>query len=275
MKITAHAFTHSPLALRLARGLMRVRPMELAEILKKLAGITYGEHEIDGRTWHLDPASNFGCRLLAEKTYEPEVTHALLAVLRPGDVFLDIGANEGWFSVRAAEVVGATGRVVAVEPQARLWPVIIRNFLLNRLHHYTLVPYAIGAEEGFLEMAVYPSLNTGASSLVAQRRSKAMGRQKAGMLPLRRIAEIHGVSRVRLAKIDVEGYELEVLKSAGALLGSGGIENIFIELHPPQLRALGQSPEEVEQLLKAKGYRRRSADGVDLWTHAESAAPSV
>lgn len=249
---------------RVARWLTRVRPMELAELLKKVVGIRYGEYEVGGRTWYLDPASDFGSRLLAEKTYEADATEVLLSVLRPGDVFLDIGANEGWYSVRAAERVGDAGRVIPIEPQARLWPVIIRNFQLNRLHNYRLVPYAVGAREGFIEITIYPSMNTGASSLVSQARTRAMRRQKTGILPLTRIAQIHGISGARLAKIDVEGFELEVLKSAGDLLGK--IENLYVELHPQQLQALGQSPADVERLLEEKGYRKRQVSGIDLWT---------
>lgn len=248
-----------------AQLLTRIRPMELAEFLKNVFGIGHEEFTVDGRTWYLDPASNFGRQLLSDKTYESDVTNALMAVLTPGDVFLDIGANEGWFSVRAAEAVGESGHVFTIEPQARLWPVIMRNFVSNRIHHYTLVPYAVGPTEGFMDMVIYPSLNTGASSLVAQTRHKAMKRQKTGILPLSRIAEIHQISRVRLAKIDVEGYELEVLKSAGDLLGPR-LENIFVELHPAQLKELGQSPAEVEQLLVSKGYRKLQTHGVDLWT---------
>jgi hypothetical protein len=80
-----------------------------------------------------------------------------------------------------------------------------------------------------------------------------MPRQKVGIMPLERLAEIHHISGVRLAKIDVEGYELEVLKSAGDLLGER-IENVFVELHPAQLQELGQSIEDVERLLTSKGY---------------------
>jgi FkbM family methyltransferase len=257
---------------QLAHWLTRVRPMELAELLKKLLRIGHDEFEVDGRTWYLDPASDFGSRLLAEQTYEGEVTEALLSLLGPGDVFLDIGANEGWYSVRAAERVGAAGKVIAIEPQARLWPVILRNFQLNRLHNYRLMPYAVGCSEGFIEISVYPSVNTGASSLVSQPRTRAMRRQKAGILPLSRIAQICGISGARLAKIDVEGFELEVLKSAGDLLGR--IEHIYLELHPRQLEALGQSTEEVERLLETSGYRKRQMTGVELWTfQAAGASP--
>src|SRR5882757_4618176 len=148
--------------MRFAQLLTRIRPMELAEFLKKITGIGYEEHTIDGHTWYLDPASNFGNTLLTDRTYEPHVTNALLAVLGPGDVFLDIGANEGWYSVRAADIVGAGGKVFSMEPQARLWPVVLRNFLYNRLHNCTLVPYAVGPIEGFIDIIVYPSMNTGA-----------------------------------------------------------------------------------------------------------------
>jgi FkbM family methyltransferase len=248
-----------------AHWLARIRPVELAEVLKTLTGISYGEFTVDGRTWYLDPASNFGNRLLSEGSYEPEATSALLGLLRPGDVFLDVGANEGWFSVRAAEKIGDGGRSVAIEPQARLWPVIIRNFMLNRLHNYVLVPYAAGAAEGFTEILLYPSLNTGASSLVPQLRTRARRRQKAGVLRLDRICQLHRIPHVRLAKIDVEGFELEALKGAGDVLGRG-IDHIFIELHPPQLQALGQSPEDVEALLRARGYRKQHVSSIDVWS---------
>jgi len=250
--------------MQLAKLVTRIRPMELAEFLKKVLGIGYKEFQVGERSWYLDPASNFGSRMIEEGTYEQDVTGVLLSLLGPGDVFLDIGANEGWFSVRAAEVVGDAGRVIAVEPQARLWPVLLRNFQLNRIHNYQLVPYAVGQTEGFIEMTIYPSTNTGASSLVAQSRTRAMQRQKTGILPLRRIAGIHNVTDVRLAKIDVEGYELEVLKSAGDLLGT--IEHIYVELHPHQLRALGQSVEDVTRLLESTGYQKRCISNVDLWT---------
>ena len=61
------------------------------------------------------------------------------------------------------------------------------------------------------------------------------------------------------------------MKSAGDLLGK--IENVFVELHPRQLAALGQSPEDVERLLEAKGYRKRQASGVDLWTVQHAGVP--
>ena len=67
------------------------------------------------------------------------------------------------------------------------------------------MPYAVGATEGFMDITVYPSVNTGASSLVSQGRTRAMRRQKVGILPLACIARIHGISGARLAKIDVEG----------------------------------------------------------------------
>jgi FkbM family methyltransferase len=248
-----------------AHWLNRVRPVELAELLKRFTGSSYGEFTIDGRTWYLDPASHFGHRLLSEGSYVPEETSALLSQLGPGDVFLDIGANEGWFSLRAAERIGPGGTAVAIEPQARLWPVILRNFLLNRRHNYVLVPYAAGSAEGFTEILLYPSLNTGASSLVPQPRTRARRRQKAGVLRLDQICRIHGISKVRLAKIDVEGFELEVLRGAGDLLGRQ-IEHIYVELHPPQLKALGQSPDEVEDLLRTRGYRKRQVAAINLWS---------
>ena len=244
---------------------MRVRPVELAELLKRISRVTYQDTALtSGRQWHLDPATEFGQRLLTEGTYDANAVAAFQQVLRPGDTFVDAGANEGWFSVMAAERVGPQGLVLAVEPQARLWPVINRNFLLNRLNNFVLVPFALGAAEGQTEVILYPSLNTGATSLVAGARTRYRTRQPIGILPLARLCEIHRLSSIRLMKIDVEGFEMEALKGAGDWLGR--IEHIFVEMHPPQLQALGTSVEAVERLLQSRGYRPRQIGGVDFWS---------
>jgi len=107
--------------------LTRLRPLELAECLKKALRIRRYEIEEEGlRVW-IDPVSNVGSRLLAEGTYEKKLTEALPHLLGPNLTFYDVGANEGWFSLVAARIVGPSGRVIAVEPQERLWPVILHN----------------------------------------------------------------------------------------------------------------------------------------------------
>lgn len=243
--------------------LIRVRPLELAELLKRLLRIRRRAVEVDGVRMWIDPVSNFGSRVLAEGTYEPPLSECLRQLLRPGDTFCDVGANEGWFSILAAKAVGPAGRVIAIEPQARLWPVILENASLNRVSNLMLQPFAISAREGEGHINLYPSLNTGASSVGSARRRFERS-QRVSFLPVSRLLEGAGVSSVALMKIDIEGFELEALRSAGDHLGST-IRRIVVETHDAQLAARGESAEQVAALLKARGYHPRPVAGVDVW----------
>jgi FkbM family methyltransferase len=190
--------------------LTRLRPLELAEFLKKILRIHRYEIEAEGlRVW-IDPVSNVGSRLLAEGTYEKKLTDALSHLLGPNLTFYDVGANEGWFSLIAARIVGPGGRIVAVEPQERLWPVILQNASLNHFANINLQPFAIANQEGETTIKLYPSVNTGASGLGSDKR-RFERLQRVTLLPLARLIEGSGLTKIDLMKFDVEGYELEVL----------------------------------------------------------------
>src|SRR5262245_44076596 len=108
-------------------------------------GNAFRSVEVLGRELHLDIADRTGrMPYFYDTPYEPDVTGAIVAALKPGDVFVDIGANIGYFTVLAAQVVGAGGRVVAFEPHegARdvLEDVVRRNDASARVE---IVPLAL------------------------------------------------------------------------------------------------------------------------------------
>jgi hypothetical protein len=72
------------------------------------------------------------------------------------------------------------------------------------------------------------------------------------------------LTKIDLMKIDVEGYELEVLKSAGEHLGRN-ILRLVVETHAPQLAERGESVEQVHELLRSRRYRNRLVAGVEVW----------
>lgn len=233
----------------------KVRPTELAALMTKALGIKRRPFETQHGTFYIDPVSNFGFRLFKDGIYEPETIEILERVLEPGDTFVDLGANEGYFSVLASRLVG-DGRVFAIEPQQRCWPVIVQNLVENDCANVTLVPYGVSKEAGSFEMVLTPQTNTGASSFVASKRASLWPRQTVHVLPLDEIFERYGIGEVALIKIDIEGYELDALESARQVLGSGRIEKLLVEIHPKQLAALGRDPAEVQKLLEGYGYRR-------------------
>jgi FkbM family methyltransferase len=250
-------------ALRRGEWLTRMRPLELALFLKWALRVKRIEAEAQGIKLWVDPASNFGKRILREGNYEAELTTAFRELLYPGQTFVDVGANEGWFSMLAAKLVGSSGRVLACEPQERLWPVITRNIFLNNFANVQLLPFAVAEQPSEAVINLYPSLNTGSSNISDTKR-RWETQQRIKLLPLSDILSSLQGRDVDLVKVDVEGFEHKVLLSAGEHLGSK-IKRLVVELHPAQLEALGSSEADVTRLLESRGYAKRVVAGVDVW----------
>jgi FkbM family methyltransferase len=244
-----------------------VRPIELAQLLKRVLKPGRVLVESNGCRFLVDPLSNFGGRLISFGEYEQSTTRWLSEVLREGDTFVDIGANEGWYSLIAASLVRSAGSVIAVEPQERCWPAIHRNFLLNGFFNYRVIPYAVGDMEGEIEMVLYPSLNNEASTLVARRRTRFMKRQNTRVTTLERIVKSLKLDVIRLLKIDCEGYELKVLIGAERLLESGSIAHLLIEIHPRELGEMGRHESEVTDYLRSLRFHPVGANDQTFWTH--------
>jgi FkbM family methyltransferase len=141
-----------------------------------------------------------------DEAYEPRLS-ALLRTT-PGTV-VDVGANIGFITVRAAR---AASRVIAIEPHPTRFSYLERNVALNGLRNVTCINCAVGRTEG--EMVLYdvdPTL--GPRPLDA---SATPGRGRCYRVPLRTLDSL--VQEADLVKIDVEGYEEEVLGGATELL---------------------------------------------------------
>jgi FkbM family methyltransferase len=152
---------------------------------------------------------------------DAKVTWACQRLVRPGDVVLDIGANIGLVTFVLADLVGPRGQVHAYEPNPRLCDLIERSRQRNGADNVTLHRVAVGAREGHAVLNV-PAGHAAAAFL-------AEGQTDSGEsvdVPVRPLgehgtdSELLGQPRVRLIKIDVEGYEEDVLEGALPLLAS-------------------------------------------------------
>jgi len=198
-----------PFAFTLGRLLMRVRPAPLASLIKRLLGIRRFELATrEGRFW-VDPASFGGQELAETGLYDPATLAALHQLLRPGDTFVDIGANEGYFTVIASRLVGPAGRVLAVEPQARLAPVLARNLALNSCANVTIIPAAISDHAGTAQLHLTPDMNNSASGLAAPTRYRLATQSTVVMTLADLLARAPGPAPV--VKMDIESFEHEAI----------------------------------------------------------------
>jgi len=146
-------------------------------------------------------------KYVRELNYESDVTALFRHVLRPGMGVLDIGANIGWFSMLSASIVGASGHVVAVEPNPRNARLLEASRRENGFDHVQVLQMAAGHETGLLV------LNTSHSNGTTSGLPDGIGRLlDAETVPCVRLdALLPRERRIDLIKVDVEGAEYNAL----------------------------------------------------------------
>ncbi|HEX6771596.1 MAG TPA: FkbM family methyltransferase [Acidobacteriaceae bacterium] len=145
--------------------IQKIRPAPLQVLLLNLFGLNKRKViQVYAGRFYVDPTSNFGSSLAAGQ-YEPDLVMLIQKYLVSGSTFLDLGANEGFFTVIASKLAGPAGRVVAVEPQGRLGPVILKNLTLNQYANCTIVQAAASDTTGDLTIHLAPATNTGSTSV--------------------------------------------------------------------------------------------------------------
>jgi FkbM family methyltransferase len=247
----------------LYRLLFRVRPAFVSSWIKKVLRI--GRKPIEttsGVRLRIDPVSHFGREIIQTGTYEPELTAVFKAVLRPGDVFVDIGANEGYFSILSSRIVGSSGRVLAVEPQSRLQPVLKTNFAENQ-STVELVPMALWDSVGQAALNLASDINTGSTSLLASK-GRFKKQELVRTTTLDALLAHHGISKVRLLKIDAEGAEFPILRGAGELFTQRRVEVLSLDFHPYHVAK--DVPHQMDRWLRDRGYEL-SQTGVGMWLY--------
>jgi FkbM family methyltransferase len=143
-------------------------------------------------------------------TYEPAVQEVISSSVGLGQVFYDIGANIGFFSLIAARRVGRDGRVYAFEPVPRNARSILLSARLNRFDTIEVFPDAVGGASGRANLLL--ARHIGGAVLA----SVAAPPDISGSIEVNLVTIDHAIQRYNLRpphliKIDVEGAELDVL----------------------------------------------------------------
>ena len=153
-------------------------------------------------------------------------------VLRPGDNVVDVGANIGTLALCAASAVGESGHVLAMEAHPRTFGFLQGNLRLNQAQNVEALHLAAGDVEGRISI------------------TDASGHSIS--VPMRTLDQLlPGFSPVRLLRIDVEGFELAVLRGAGSLLQR--TEYVYLECWDRHVERYGFRLPEVMRLLAAAG----------------------
>lgn len=176
----------------------------------------------------------------------------LLHALRPGDTFVDVGANVGAYTILASKVVGSAS--IAFEPLPATVDRLRDQVQINRIE--TLVDVrnmGVGHERGALHFT-----NDGDTVNRVSPEGEAPNTTRVAVSTLD--DELLG-DESYLLKIDVEGFEFNVIQGAARTLSSGNVAAIIIELNESG-QAYGHSNQEIHQLLASFGFTAASYDPV-------------
>jgi FkbM family methyltransferase len=173
----------------------------------------------------------------------PSLVPVLEEALDEGGVFFDVGANIGIYAAWAAKLVGPSGVVHAYEPVPATRAELERFLSLNDLRNVRIVSAALGAAEGSLTLYVVPGAS-GLSSAVARPQESRVGGNavpsvdvRVSMSTLDAQTSGPGAPKPDLVKIDVEGYEFDVIRGARALLRGDKKPAILFESREEHLPA--------------------------------------
>src|SRR5579862_1229177 len=179
--------------------------------------------------------------------YEPQETAILQHVLRPGMTFVDVGANWGYFTLAGAFLVGPTGRVISIEADPRACRTVQSNLDRNAHAHVTLHNVAASDAVGILRLQEYePHAGESGNFGVGQAAGAPSARTfEIPARPMDDVLDEHGIDRVDLLKMDIEGGEARALAGLDRRLSTGRIDRVLLEIHPHELTALGSSVDAV------------------------------
>ncbi|MCS6990881.1 MAG: FkbM family methyltransferase, partial [Chitinophagales bacterium] len=175
--------------------------------------------------------------------YERGTLEVMSACLRPGDTFVDVGAHVGLMSLFAAQCVGPQGKVWAFEPVASLYELLQASIRINGFTQIEAFRYALGDREGEVPIFLGGSCPT---------LSKPEKHGAVEWVQLRSLDVVLGPQPplVRMIKIDVEGYEEQVIRGASRLLASKRAPIVCLE-YAPVTHSDGRDPLAVFQILKS------------------------
>lgn len=217
---------------------------------------------IDGDDW-------VGVRAVIDGSWEREEWGWIAEHLKPGSVFVDIGAHIGTYSQRAAKAVGDQGLVIAVEPNPPTIAKLEQGIAASGWKNIRVMPVACGDRRTRLTLFEAPATNTGMTSFSMENAIRWGGdgsrSVEVDVVPLDEIFPATHAQRLDVIKIDTEGAETMVLRGSAATIAKYH-PAIMVETVQIQLHAMKSSVQELNALLVSYGYSKIKANKENaLW----------
>jgi FkbM family methyltransferase len=216
----------------LMQVLCRVGPRRhrVYRLLSRLAANRYERYRVDGGLIYLNLHESPMMVQRAMGAYERQKTALIRRLVREGMTFVDVGANKGDFTLLAARLVGSSGQVISIEPAPENYSYLCRSIELNGYRNVRTFALALSDSEGSAKLRLAPT--SGGHTLAPEQKigDNTVAVETATLDSL--LARC-GIDKVDVIKIDVQGWELQVLRGADRTLRSNGAAVLLLDL-PPQ-----------------------------------------
>jgi len=204
---------------------------------------------------YLELSNPFTWDLVLGKDLEKDVKQEFSQNVNEGDTVIDVGAHIGEYTLLGAKLVGDKGFIISVEPDHYTVKSLKENIILNDFKNCLVLEKAVGekAETKSLykvsEEDVYGYLDPYVLN------KKLMKHSEIEVTTIDEIILSKNLNLVNLLKIDVEGFEYEVLLGCNDALKKNKIKKIIIELHPKYLKYKGINEDLIYTFLKKHGFK--------------------
>lgn len=237
---------------RIARARRRQREARWREIS---AATLYVRHVVRPGVLLDLPATSDLSRFVYVDDLEGTERRLLASLLRPGDLFIDVGANFGLYTVDAANLVGPSGAVLAFEPSANAYDNLCHNIALGQFTNVDARPMALSDRPGHAVLKVSRDGRDAWNTFGVSLHESAHEPQPVATETLDSIlGSLPTGQRPALIKIDVEGWEYHVVRGAAQLLGRDDAPLLQVEFAPGYFEANGLDIAILGDAILSHGY---------------------
>jgi len=230
----------------------RFRRWALLPIRRRVARYARVPH--NGQTLVVDTCDPvIGSTLYVSHEWEPNVTALFPRLDLAGKVAIDIGANLGVYTLSLSRATGPSGRVLAFEPETNALGLLRRNVALNDAKNVTVVPVALGERKARARLAK-SAVNFGNQFLLVDGESTTEEVEEVDVETLDAHCRDLPSNSIGLIKIDVQGYEAQVLRGAEKTLDANPDAWIILEVPAVDSRRLTPAPDLVRSIVE-QGFR--------------------
>jgi FkbM family methyltransferase len=217
---------------------------------------------IDGLRVRIDVRDGvIGYALYMQRTWEPEVGRFIDCLDLASGVAVDVGANIGWHTMTLSRAVGASGRVFAFEPDPHNYALLLANLAANHMTNVSPQRTAIGERSGECLLCLNP-WNFGDHRVVNGKLGTDLKHISVPMTTLDSALDAIAPGTIRLIKVDVQGYDLQVLDGMQETLRRNPAVVLLLEVSGALLKESGASGREYVDRLRALGF-----DGFEIQEH--------